>query len=132
MEGAMRDREEGREEGLRGRTMADVGYPYRGAPWGTRRPIETDSIRDTGDAARYEREAPYPAQRGMDQNFSLDRRAYGNPVRNRISDEGAGSPGPIRGAIDRLLEGATKQDRALRRSLLFCVVVLAFSMFVNV
>lgn len=33
------------------------------------------------------------------------------------------------GAINRVLDGATKQDRALRRSLMFCAVVLAFAGF---
>lgn len=30
-------------------------------------------------------------------------------------------------SIHRVLDGTTKQDRALRRSLCFCVVVLAFA-----
>lgn len=30
-------------------------------------------------------------------------------------------------AVERLWSGATKQDRALRRSLMFCLVVLSFA-----
>jgi hypothetical protein len=30
-------------------------------------------------------------------------------------------------AVNRVLDGATKQDRALRKSLMFCAVVLAFA-----
>jgi hypothetical protein len=111
--------------------MVHVGFQQRGDAWGNQHQARSTDTRDQRGAASYG-EGPYPAQRGMDQDFSLDRRAYGNPVRNRVRDESAGSPGAIRGALDRLLAGATKQDRALRRSLLFCVVVIAFSLFIRV
>ena len=111
--------------------MTDVGF----STWGRARRAEVylqaDPARGSGDQARHEGQGASSARGDLDQIVSQYCSTYRNAMGDRINNQGnRGSTdrrGPVVAAFERLWAGATKQDRALRRSLMFCLVVAVFA-----